>query len=87
MFRPRFEELYDDFQREGVDDICCVSVNDTFVMNAWAKDLGIKKVRMLPDGNGEFTKEMGMLVDKSNLGFGTRSWRYSMVVFDGVSCF
>ncbi len=69
----------------GVDAIYCLSVNDSFVMNAWAKDQGVEdEVIMLPDGNGDFSRGMGMLVDKSHLGFGERSWRYSMLVRDGV---
>ncbi len=80
---PRYEELYDEIKAQGVDDIMCISVNDAFVMYQWAQKLGAKKVSVLPDGNGEFTRKMGMLVDKSNLGFGMRSWRYSMVVNDG----
>ncbi len=81
---PRYEELYEDFQAQGVDEIVCVSVNDAFVMFQWGKSIGNEKIFLLPDGNGEFTRKMGMLVDKSNLGFGMRSWRYSMVVDDGV---
>ncbi|MGB8698201.1 MAG: redoxin family protein, partial [Thermosynechococcaceae cyanobacterium] len=80
---PRYEELYDEIKAQGVDDVICISVNDAFVMYQWAKNLGAQKVSVLPDGNGEFTRKMGMLVDKSNLGFGLRSWRYSMVVNDG----
>ena len=80
---PRFEELYDDFKAEGVDDVICVSVNDAFVMFQWGKHQGAEKVFLLPDGNAEFTRKMGMLVEKSNLGFGLRSWRYAMVVNDG----
>jgi thioredoxin-dependent peroxiredoxin len=80
---PRYEELYDEIKAQGVDDIICISVNDAFVMYQWAQKLGAKKVTVLPDGNGEFTRGMGMLVDKSNLGFGMRSWRYSMLVNDG----
>ena len=79
---PRYEELYDEFKAQGVDEIVCVSVNDAFVMFQWGKQIGAKNVRLLPDGNGEFTRRMGMLVDKSNLGFGQRSWRYSMLVDD-----
>ncbi|MEO1211304.1 MAG: redoxin family protein, partial [Cyanobacteria bacterium J06638_20] len=67
----------------GVDEIVCVSVNDAFVMFQWGRQQGAEKVFLLPDGNGEFTRKMGMLVDKSNLGFGMRSWRYSMLVNDG----
>jgi peroxiredoxin len=81
---PRFEELADAIRAHGVDDILCISVNDAFVMNAWAKDLRCSKVRVIPDGNAAFTEAMGMLVDKSDLGFGKRSWRYSMLVRDGV---
>ncbi|WP_404787694.1 peroxiredoxin [Altericista sp. CCNU0014] len=80
---PRYEELYDEFKALGIDEIYCISVNDAFVMFQWGKNLGAQKVKLLPDGNGEFTRKMGMLVDKSNLGFGQRSWRYSMVVNDG----
>lgn len=80
---PRFEELSDEFKAQGVDAIVCVSVNDAFVMYQWGKSQGAEKVFLLPDGNGEFTRKMGMLVDKSNLGFGMRSWRYSMHVQDG----
>lgn len=80
---PRYEELYEEIQACGVDDIICLSVNDAFVMFQWGKNLGAKNVSLLPDGNGEFTRKMGMLVEKSNLGFGMRSWRYSMFVDDG----
>jgi thioredoxin-dependent peroxiredoxin len=80
---PRYEELYDDFKALGVDEVICLSVNDAFVMFQWAKNLGVSKVFMLPDGNGEFTRKMGMLVEKGNLGFGMRSWRYSMYVDNG----
>ena len=81
---PRYNELAPAFFANGVDEIVCVSVNDTFVMNEWAKDQEAQNVRMIPDGNGEFTEQIGMLVDKSDLGFGKRSWRYSMLVKDGV---
>ena len=80
---PRYEELYDSFKVEGVDEVYCLSVNDAFVMHQWSKQLGAEKVKMLPDGNGEFSRKMGMLVDKANLGFGMRSWRYSMLVRNG----
>jgi len=79
---PRYDELYDQFKALGVDKIICVSVNDAFVMFKWGKEQGNKNIFLLPDGNGEFTRKMGMLVDKSNIGFGMRSWRYSMVVND-----
>lgn len=81
---PGFEALYDEFKAAGVDEVYCLSVNDAFVMKQWADKLGISKVKMLPDGNGDFTRAMGMLVKKENLGFGERSWRYSMLVKDGV---
>ena len=81
---PRYEELYDAFKALGVDQVICLSVNDAFVMFQWARAQNVKKVFMLPDGNGEFSRKMGMLVDKSNLGFGMRSWRYAMYVEDGV---
>ncbi|MCP4184073.1 MAG: peroxiredoxin [Hyphomicrobiales bacterium] len=80
---PRYEELYDEFKAQGVDEIVCISVNDAFVMFQWGKAQEAENVFLLPDGNGEFTRKMGMLVDKSNLGFGMRSWRYSMYVEDG----
>ena len=81
---PRYNELAPAFAQQGVDAILCVSVNDTFVMNEWAKDQESENITMIPDGNGEFTEGMGMLVDKTDLGFGKRSWRYSMLVRDGV---
>ena len=81
---PRYNELTPTFKQLGVDSIVCVSVNDTFVMNEWAKDQESDNIVMLPDGNAEFTAGMGMLVDKRDLGFGQRSWRYSMLVRDGV---
>lgn len=81
---PRYNELAPAFRAAGVDTIVCVSVNDTFVMNEWAKDQESENITLLPDGNTEFTAGMGMLVDKSDLGFGKRSWRYSMLVKDGV---
>jgi peroxiredoxin len=81
---PGYEKLYDEFKALGIDEIYCVSVNDAFVMNAWADKLGIKKVKMLPDGNGDFTRLMGMLVSKSSIGFGMRSHRYAAVLTDMV---
>ncbi|TAD77454.1 MAG: peroxiredoxin [Oscillatoriales cyanobacterium] len=81
---PRYEELYDEMQTLGIDAVICLSVNDAFVMFQWGKQQNANKVFLLPDGNGEFTRKMGMFVDKSNLGFGMRSWRYSMVVNDGA---
>jgi glutaredoxin-like protein len=81
---PRYNELAPAFFANGVDAIACVAVNDAFVMNEWAAGQECMNLTMLPDGNGEFTDRMGMLVDKSDLGFGKRSWRYSMLVKDGV---
>lgn len=81
---PRYNELYEEFKKAGVDDIICLSVNDSFVMNAWQEDQGAQNITMLPDGNGEFSEKLGLLVDKSEIGFGKRSWRYSMLVNDGV---
>ena len=77
---PRYEALYNEFKALGVDEIVCISVNDAFVMYQWGLNQNRENVFLLPDGNGEFTRKMGMLVDKSNLGFGMRSWRYSMYV-------
>ncbi len=81
---PRFNELAGTFSDNGVDDIICISVNDTFVMNAWADDQEANNITLIPDGNGQFSDGMGMLVDKTDIGFGKRSWRYSMLVKDGV---
>lgn len=80
---PRYNELFSEFKKHGVDEIVCVSVNDTFVMNAWKDSQEAENINFIPDGNGEFTEGMGMLVDKSELGFGKRSWRYSMLVKNG----
>lgn len=81
---PRYNALANTFKEQGVDEIVCVSVNDTFVMNAWAAEQEADNITLIPDGNGDFTRSMGMLVDKTELGFGERSWRYSMLVKDGV---
>ena len=81
---PGFENNFAEFKALGIKDIYCVSVNDAFVMNCWAKDQKIKKVKMIPDGSGKFTREMEMLVIKDNLGFGARSWRYACVVNNGL---
>jgi len=81
---PGFEERFEEFVQLGIDDIYCISVNDGFVMNAWAKDQDIKNVHLIPDGNAYFTRSMGQLVMKSNLGFGERSWRYAAVVDNGM---
>jgi glutaredoxin-like protein len=81
---PRYNELAPVLFRHGIDEIVCLSVNDAFVMGEWQRDQNAPNVTFIPDGNGEFTHKMGMLVDKSDLGFGKRSWRYSMLVRDGV---
>jgi len=80
---PGYEKRFDDFKKLGIDDVVCLSVNDAFAMFQWAKNLEVHNVKMLPDGNAEFTRKMGMLVKKENLGFGDRSWRYSMFVENG----
>ncbi|WP_028032624.1 peroxiredoxin [Chelativorans sp. J32] len=81
---PDFEKLYEEFKAEGIDEIYCISVNDAFVMNAWGRAQNITNIKLIPDGSGEFTRKMGMLVAKDNLGFGMRSWRYGAVINDGV---
>jgi peroxiredoxin/glutaredoxin len=81
---PRYNELASAFKARGIDAIYCISVNDAFVMEQWAKDQSASEITFLPDGNGELTSALGMLVDKRSLGFGKRSWRYSMLVEDGV---
>ncbi|MDH5423533.1 MAG: glutathione peroxidase [Gammaproteobacteria bacterium] len=81
---PRFNELAPVFKKHGVDDIVCISVNDTFVMNEWKKHQKAEDITFIPDGNTDFTAAMGMLVDKRHKGYGMRSWRYSMLVKDGV---
>jgi len=80
---PGFEKGFADFQAQGIDAIYCLSVNDAFVMNQWAKAQGLANVQVIPDGSGEFTRRVGMLVRKDNLGFGLRSWRYAAVINDG----
>ena len=80
---PGFDQHFEEFNALGIDDIYCLSVNDAFTMNAWAKSQDIKNVKVLPDGNGDFTHKMHMMVQKENLGFGERSWRYAMVVNNG----
>ena len=81
---PSYDRMYQEFIDKGYDDVYCVSVNDAFVMNAWARDLEIKNVKMIPDGCGTFTSNMGMLVAKPAQGFGMRSWRYAAVVKNGL---
>jgi thioredoxin-dependent peroxiredoxin len=80
---PGFEGLYDQFRAAGADDIYCISVNDAFVMYQWGKSQNLKHVKLLPDGSGNFTRRMGMLINKDHVGFGMRSWRYAMVIDDG----
>jgi len=81
---PGYEQKFEAFQKTGIDAIYCLSVNDAFVMNAWAKSQNLENVEVIPDGSGSFTKAVGALVDKDNLGFGYRSWRYALVVDDCV---
>ena len=81
---PGYVEQAEAFKAAGVDEIWCVSVNDAFVMNQWAKAQELENVKVIPDGSGEFTRRVGMLVRKDNLGFGLRSWRYAAIVKDGV---
>jgi len=80
---PGYEAEYEKFKELGIDEVICLSVNDAFVMNEWGIDQKVEKVTLLPDGSGNFTRGMGMLVKKENLGFGERSWRYSMYVENG----
>ena len=82
MQLPGLEALYDDYKEKGIDEVYCLSVNDSFVMNAWAKEHEIEKVKMIPDGSGEFTRDMDMIVFKPEQNFGLRSWRYAMIVND-----
>ena len=81
---PGYEKHYDEIKANGVDEVYCVSVNDAFVMNAWARDQGIEKVKMIPDGNAEFTEGVGFSTTFKNRGFRQRSWRYSAVIIDGI---
>lgn len=81
---PGYEDNYQALREAGVDEVYCLSVNDAFTMFQWGKHQGLEKVKLLPDGSGDFSRGMGMLVRKDNLGFGLRSWRYSMLVEDGV---
>lgn len=81
---PGFENNAEEFKAQGIDEIYCMSVNDSFVMNKWAESQNLSNVKVIPDGSGEFTRKIGMLVAKDNLGFGNRSWRYAAIVKDGV---
>ncbi|SEI22820.1 Peroxiredoxin [Rhizobium tibeticum] len=79
---PDFDKLYEEFEKHEIESVYCLSVNDAFVMNAWGKASGLQNVKLIPDGSGEFTRKMEMLVAKDNLGFGLRSWRYAAVIND-----
>ena len=81
---PSYDDMHQQFKDKGIDAVYCISVNDAFVMNAWAKQQGIKNVKCIPDGSGNFTRYMGMLIGKNHLGFGNRSWRYMAVINDGI---
>jgi len=81
---PAYDEAYERFKGLGIDEVYCVSMNDGFVMNAWAEELGIKNIKLLSDGNGDFTQSLGMSVNKRHLGFGPRSWRYSIYVINNI---
>jgi len=81
---PGYEAAYNEIRELGIDEVYCISVNDSFVMNSWFKSLSVENVVPVPDGAGAFTRKMGFLVDKTNIGFGYRSWRYSMVIENGI---
>lgn len=81
---PRYNQFAPAFRKAGVDEIICMSVNDAFVMNEWQENQHAWDITFIPDGNGEFADRMGLLVGKEDIGFGRRSWRYSMLVRNGV---
>jgi len=81
---PSYDLAYEEMKSLKVDEVYCISVNDAFVMFNWGKNMGLKNIKLIPDGSGDFTRRMGMLVNKEHVGFGYRSWRYAMVVNDGV---
>lgn len=81
---PRYNQLAPALQKQGIDEVICLAVNDAFVMNEWKQQQRADNLTFLPDGNGDFSRAMGMLVEKNDLGLGDRSWRYSMLVSDGV---
>lgn len=81
---PAYERTYSEIRAHGIEEVYCIAVNDAFVMFQWARHLGIRNLKLLPDGSGDFTRRMGMLVNKQHLGFGYRSWRYSMIVREGI---
>lgn len=80
---PGFEQRYEEFKYYGIDDVYCISVNDAFVMNKWAQDQGLENIKVIPDGSALFTSRMNMVVDKDNVGFGLRSWRYAVIINNG----
>ena len=81
---PGYEAHYEEIKANGIDEVYCISVNDAFVMNAWCKDQGVSKVKVIPDGNAEFTEGVGFSTTFKNRGFGQRSWRYSAVIIDEI---
>jgi len=81
---PRYNQLVPLLKANGIDEVICVSVNDAFVMNEWKRSQNADRITFMPDGNGDFSAGMGLLVGKEDLGFGKRSWRYSMLVRDGI---
>jgi glutaredoxin/glutathione-dependent peroxiredoxin len=82
---PGFVEQADALKAKGIDEIACTAVNDAFVMGAWGKSAGVEgKVAMLADGNGDFAKSVGLEMDGSKFGMGSRGQRFSMIVNDGV---
>ncbi len=81
---PSYDLAYEEMKKLKVDEVYCISVNDAFVMFNWGKNMGLKNIKLIPDGSGAFTRRMGMLINKEHVGFGYRSWRYAMVVNDGV---
>ena len=81
---PGYEKLHDVFKQHGIDEVYCLSINDSYVMNAWAANQKLEKVKVIPDGNGDFTDQVDMLVEKSDCGFGMRSWRYAAIINDGT---
>ena len=81
---PGYEKLHNVFKQHGIDEVYCLSINDSYVMNAWAANQKLENVKVIPDGNGDFTDQVDMLVEKTNDGFGMRSWRYAAIVNDGT---
>ena len=81
---PGFENNFNKIKEMGIDEVYCCSVNDSYVMNEWAKKMRISNIKLIPDGSGLFTKYMGMLIAKDHNGFGQRSWRYMAIIKDGI---